>query len=82
VPPPSPPSAQLFTPPSIAHMGWGCWGSYEPRHATHDTSHNHNPGPISPNRGVRRGPQRPGRSVTLLAQKQQIRNKIITGGTG
>jgi hypothetical protein len=44
------------------------------------------PVPISPNRGVRtRVPQRLGGSVTLRSKtvtKQQIRNKIITGGTG
>jgi hypothetical protein len=43
------------------------------------------PVPISPNRGVRRVPRRLGGSVTLRSKtvtKQQIRNKIITGGTG
>jgi hypothetical protein len=39
-------------------------------------------GPISPLRGVRRGPQRLGEGVWHFAQKQQIRNEIIAGGTG
>jgi hypothetical protein len=38
----------------------------------------HPAGPIFPNRGVRRVPQRLGGSATPRSKTQQIRNKIIT----